>query len=66
VGKKNTAEKADCRQSRKRNDTGKEESVKETHQGCLSRSIISFSNNLSHIPCLKNLLQRGGKTLSAR
>ena len=57
---------SDRRQTCKRYDTGKEESVKETHQGCLSRSIISFSNNLFHIPCSKNLLQRGDKTLSTR
>ena len=57
---------SDCRQTGKRNDTGKEDSAKETQEGCLSRSIISFSNNYYLILCSKNWTQRVDKTLSTR
>ena len=57
---------SNCGQTRKWNEIGEEDSAKETQEGCLSRSIRSFSNNFCLVSCSKNLLQRGDKILSTR
>ena len=46
------------------NDAGKEDSVKETQEGCLSRSIIKFFEQYASFSCSKNFCQRGENKFS--
>ena len=60
----------DCRLSALRGTIGKEDSVKETQEGCLSRAINDFLNVItfkkSQAACRKDFFDKLGRTWSAR